>query len=73
MYFHLIILAVYTVFLGCLTANTIYLGHRESAESLSHARDNASIEAEWCAVDKSEGNYVRIIHQKANVHALIIR
>ena len=35
MYFHLIILAVYTVFLACLTTNAMYLGHREDGGEYS--------------------------------------
>lgn len=57
MYFHMIILAVYTVFLGCLTANTIHLGHRESAQSMSlHSRN---MTAEWSDTDTGS-NDVRL-------------
>jgi hypothetical protein len=57
MYFHLIILAFYTVFLASLTANTIYLGHREDDKILTNItsahRDDywtPSVKANWTYV-----------------------
>ena len=57
MYFHLIILAFYTVFLACLTANAIYLGHADSSDTSAHFGDNMSL-PEVLRTPHLESNFV---------------
>ena len=68
MYFHLIILAFYTVFLASLTANTIHLGLREDHEIISNTSSELYGAEHMARPGLAEWSYVSDVSMSSSIN-----